>query len=436
MKIAIVGYGLEGKSSYAYFSKDPANVITICDKDESIDTPADTYRHVGEDYLKYLEDFDLIVRTAGLNPNLILDATPGVEDKITTQLNEFLSVCPSKNIIGVTGTKGKGTTVTLIYKMLVKAGVKAVLGGNIGIPFLSLLDDIQDDTYVVLELSSFQLCDLKEKSPHIAVCLMVVPEHLNWHDSVEDYYKAKSQLFIHQSAEDTAICYADNKASVDIARQSPGKLIPYFKAPGAEVKDGTIIIESNEICPVSDVKLLGEHNLQNICAALTSVWQVSQDVSSFRQVITSFTGLEHRLELVREVDGVKYYNDSFASSLKATEAAVEAIEGKKVLIVGGFDRKLNIDEFGEYVVNHQDEFRKILVIGEIGQKLKELFDRVKFDNYDYSGDLRDMTQIVKRAKELAASGDSVVLSPGFASFDMFKNFEDRGNQFKQAVSSL
>lgn len=205
MKIAILGFDIEGRASYEYFAAQ-GHDITIHDQKTDLQLPAGAVSVLGETYLDNLDRYDLLVRTAGLPPSRILEKNPSVEPKVTTHINEFMRACPTRNVIGVTGTKGKGTTSTLIAKMLEAAGLDVRLGGNIGVPPLSFLNKLSNDSWVVLELSSFQLIDLKT-SPHIAVCLMVVPEHLDWHPDVDEYFSAKSQLFAHQTTNDAAIFF-------------------------------------------------------------------------------------------------------------------------------------------------------------------------------------------------------------------------------------
>jgi UDP-N-acetylmuramoylalanine--D-glutamate ligase len=435
MKIAILGYGREGQAAYAYWST-ADNQLTICDQDKALALPGGATGQLGPTYLEGLEQFDLIVRTPGLYPGEIVAAnTPAILDKVTTNTNEFFQVCPSKNLIGVTGTKGKGTTATLITKLLRGVGKRVHLGGNIGTPPLALLQEsIQPDDWVVLELSSFQLIDLKQ-SPHIAVCLMIAPEHLNWHASFEEYVTAKSQLFSHQAATDYAIYFATNDISKKIAANGQGTKLPYYSPPGAYVQDDTIVIDDQTICKVDELQLLGKHNWQNVCAAITAVWQISQDVEKMHAVVTSFRGLEHRLELVREINGVTYYNDSFASTPDAAAAAIEAIAGQKILILGGFDRQLPLEQLAQSVASAAQELRRVLLIGQSAQRLAETLTRAGCTNYQLS-QAKSMAEIVTEAQALAKSGDAVVLSPGFASFDMFKDFEQRGEQFKAAVHDL
>ena len=437
MNIAILGYGSQGKSAYEYWNRD-SNEVTVCDQDESLELDDGVKKQLGKDYLKNLDQFDLLVRAPILHPSQIVKANPDnleILDKVTTNTNEFFKACPTKNIIGVTGTKGKGTTSTLIAKMLEAAGKRVHLGGNIGIPPLELLkDNILPDDYVVLELANFQLIDLKY-SPHIAVVLMVEPEHLDWHEDVEEYIAAKQQLFIHQSPEDIAIYYIDNEISASVADASEGKQIPFFSTPGAEVIDGAVKVDNYEICKTSELKLLGKHNWQNVCAAVTTVWQISQDIPALRAAVTSFSGLPYRIEFRREVNGVSYYNDSFATGQGATMAAVEAIKEPKVLIIGGYDRMLDISDFGKALKSHENDIRHVLLIGASADRVAQVLKNTDFDNYTISG-LKNMTDIIKIAQEMAHHGDAVVLSPGFASFDMFKNFEERGNKFNEAVAAL
>lgn len=435
MKIAILGYDVEGRASYDYFAARGGHQLTICDQNPRLVVPPGVMAVLGEQYLDNLDRFDLLVRTPGLPPETILAKNPEVAGKITSQTNEFLRVSQTRNIIGVTGTKGKGTTSTLIAKMLEAVGKTVHLGGNIGVPPLSFLSELTPESWVVLELSSFQLSDL-QLSPHIAVCLMVTPEHLDWHANLDDYHHAKTLLFTHQTTDDIAIYFAENEVSERIATHGQGRKIPYYAAPGATVNSSAINIGGQIICQTSELKLLGKHNWQNVCAAVTAVWQVSQDVGALRSVLTTFTGLEHRIEPVREVNGVRYYNDSYSSGLYSTEAAIEAIDGKKVMILGGFDRMLDIEHFGKFATSHDADFRTLLLIGESAERLADTLKRANFTNYTLDKTLKTMSTIVDKARSLAQADDAVVLSPGFASFDMFKNFTERGQQFKAAVNQL
>ncbi|MGH7158125.1 MAG: UDP-N-acetylmuramoyl-L-alanine--D-glutamate ligase [Candidatus Saccharimonadales bacterium] len=432
--VAIVGYGLEGRSALRYWQEEGAEV-TVCDQDTDKDIPNSVKTQLGADYLDNLDRFDVIMRTAGMHPKIIVEKNPGVEAKITTTVNEFLRVCPTKNTIGVTGTKGKGTTSMLITKMLEAAGKHVFIGGNYGVSPFDFLPKLTKDSWVVLELSSYMLYDIT-RSPHIAVCLMVQPEHLDWHGDKVDYFRAKSNLFAHQDEHDVAIYFAENTTSHNIARHSPGDKIAYYDEPGAYIHDNKVMIDQTVLCKTDELKLLGKHNWQNVCAAVTAVWQVVQAPDAIRKVLTSFAGLLHRLEMVREVDGIKFYNDSFASDPYATEAAIAAIPGNKVMIIGGFDgRKLPLAELAKTLYEHRREVPAVILIGESAKRLAEALKQSGFTDF-YLSPAKTMAEIVADAQAHAKKGESIVFSPGFPSFDMFKNFEDRGLQFKQAVHDL
>ena len=437
MKIAILGYASQGAAAYRYWSSGD-HEITICDQNPKLSAPTDTTTQLGKKYLENLDQYDLLVRTPALHPKNILAAnpkSPHILDKVTTVTDEFMRVCPTKNIIGVTGTKGKGTTSTLIAKMLEAAGKRVHLGGNIGIPPLEMLkNDIQPDDWVVLELANFQLIDLKI-SPHIGVCLMVEPEHMDWHEDIEEYIAAKQQLFINQSEQDIAIYYAKNENSEAVASATEGTLIPYFEEPGATVEDNYICIGNKKVVNVSEIKLLGEHNWQNVCAALTAFWQIKKDLAAAKTITSNFGGLPFRIERRLQKKGITFYNDSFATANGATIAAIKAIPEKKVLIIGGFDRGLNLEHLVGTIQHEAVNIRKVLVIGASAQRLKQAFDQAKFANYQLEP-AQTMPEIISSALQFAKPGDAVVLSPGFASFDMFKNFEDRGQQFNKAVDEL
>ena len=434
MQVAIVGYAAEGVVSYNYFTAQ-GHDVTICDQQEDLQVPAGAGAQLGPAYLHDLNRFDVIVRSAGIPPHVLVADNPEITDKITTAVDTFLSNSPTKNIIGVTGTKGKGTTSTLIAKMLRAAGKQVYLGGNIGNSPLEFIDQAQADDWVVLELSSYQLCDLRH-SPHLAVCLLIEPDHLPWHGTMEEYVKAKANIFTHQTASDIAIYYAPNKYSTQIAHLSPGAKIPYYDTQGAYVADGTITIAGTPICATSELQLLGAHNWQNACAAVTAAWNAGvRDVAALRSVLTTFSGLPFRLEFRREVRNIRYYNDSFSSAPPATLAAVRAIPGKQVVILGGFDRDLPLDDLASGLASSQDTIRAILLIGAARMRLAQALDGTGVPHCTISG-ATTMAEVVHEATALARPGDAVVLSPGFASYDMFKNFEDRGRQFNEVVTGL
>lgn len=430
MKVAVIGYGVEGQSSVKYWTEKGADV-TVCDQNTNITLDPNIKRKLGDDYLANLDQFDVIVRSAGIHPDKILALNPNVKSKITTVINEFIQVCPTRNIIGITGTKGKGTTSTLTTKMLEAAGKQVFLGGNIGTSPLDFLPQITPESWVVLELSSFQLFDLQH-SPHIAACLTIMPEHLNWHVDETDYYNAKKQLFAHQSKDDVAIYFAPNQVSKQIANASHGKIIPYFDPPGASVQNGNIVINNQTICKTDELKLLGKHNWQNICAAATIVWQIAQDVAVIRQVATSFSGLPHRLEFVRDLNNVRFYDDSFGTTPETAIVAVESFSEPKVIILGGSDKGVPFTTLAQTIAN--SNVRHAVLIGQTAPLIQKALEHAGFK--DFSTGSTGMKAAVQSAAEHAKPGDVVLLSTGSASFDMFKNYKDRAAQFRDAVLKL
>ncbi|HUY53401.1 MAG TPA: UDP-N-acetylmuramoyl-L-alanine--D-glutamate ligase, partial [Candidatus Dormibacteraeota bacterium] len=292
------------------------------------------------------------------------------------------------------------------------------------------------DDFIVLEMSSFQLSDCNY-SPHIAVCLMITQDHIDWHGQIENYLDSKRNIVKYQTKDDIVIYNSQNNKSQSLAETSLANKLPYLEAPGAIVQGQNIIIDDQVICAVSEIGLLGKHNLENICAAITCVWQVSKNKHAIARIIKTFTGLENRLEFVKIKNKVRYYNDSFASAPDAAIAGMKAIASPKVLIIGGFDRNLDLKYLVESIVDEgkNGSIRKLILIGASASRLAKELDAKKYTNYQVSN-AKNMFEIVKLATDYADKEDVVLLSPGFASFDMFKNFEERGRAFKDAVNNL
>ncbi len=429
MKIALLGYDIENAAAYRYLKdKYSGAQFTIYDqrKDPARDLPEDV------EFLGDVEDFknieaDISVRT----PGIALDKIQ-VSGEVTTVTKLFFEACEAP-IIGVTGTKGKGTTCTLIAKMLEASGKKVWLVGNIGKPSLDILSQVQKDDIVVYELSSFQLWDV-EQSPQTAVVLLVEPDHLNVHSSMEDYVGAKANIAKHQKPSDNIIYHPTNPESAKIAQFSSGKKQRYCAPEGAYIEDGNIIIADQTICSVSDVGLLGEHNLENICAAVTASWHYTQDVTAIKKAIVEFKGLPHHTQKVRELDGVSYYDDSFSSAPAATVAAIKSFAQPEVVIIGGSERNAAFDSLIKAIIQ-QKNIKKIIFMGETAKSLSELCESVGESRYEVDK-TNDFSKVISRAKALAEPGDVVLLSPGCPSFDMFNNFTHRGEEFARIVSEL
>lgn len=407
MKILVAGYGMEGKTSYEYWRQRGEEVV-IADERETIDAPEGAETILGEDAFAKLDDFDMIIRSPSINPRKL-----PYGDKVWSATNEFFANCPA-TIIGVTGTKGKGTTCSLITSILRAADRTVHLVGNIGLPALEVLPQIQPDDIVVYELSSFQLWDLK-RSPHVAVVLMIEPDHLDIHADFEDYVTAKAAIARHQTPDDIMIFDDDNDISRRIAKDSPAHKIPYpFDISSVA---GSIVIP-------------GKHNVENASAAIAAVREYTTDEEVIRRGLHNFTGLPHRLKFVAEKNDVKYYDDSIATTPGSAIAALKAFHQQKVIILGGSDKGADYQQLIELcrVTNTQ-----IIAIGQTGEAIRMLADELGATSILVKG---DMSEIVAKANEVAHSGDVVILSPASASFDMFRNYADRGDQFIAAVQNL
>ncbi len=437
-KILVVGLGKEGVSALKFLSAD--NEVVIYDDKNESEIEADFTSKIPANGKKYLgqmpdESFDLIVRSPGVKlDHLIIQKYPDAE--ITSVTKIFFDLCPAL-IIGVTGTKGKGTTSTLIYEILKKSGKDVYLGGNIGKSPLDFLSEVNAESLVVLEMSSFQLLDL-QKSPHIGVVLMVTSEHLNWHKDEEDYVSAKSAIVAHQNASDFAVVNADYPNSKKIGEKAGGKVL-FFSIQNKDRESflggDKIISGGEEVANISDVLLAGRHNLQNVLAAVTVAKILHVTNEDIVSTLQTFKGLEHRLELVSEISGVRYYDDSFSTTPETTIAAIEAFNEPKTLILGGSSKNSDFTELAN-IIHASTSIKAIILIGEEGQVIKSAIEKAGGTNAKLIEDASDMPSIIKAAAEAAESGDVVMLSPACASFGMFKNYIDRGNRFKEEVKKL
>lgn len=422
MKVAIAGYGLEGKTSYEYYQARGDKVV-IADEREDIALPEAAEAILGPDALGKLGGFDLIIRSPGIAPEKL-----PYEGKVWSQANEFFAQCPVP-IIGVTGTKGKGTTSSLIASILRAAGKTVHLVGNIGVPALQALERVQPDDIVVYELSSFQLWDLK-KSPQVAVVLGVEPDHLDVHTDFDDYVEAKAHITKNQITTDRVVYNANNEVSVEIAAVSVGQRLAYPSERTAHVRGDFFYYQDTELCALDNLQLAGEHNVENACAAITAAWPWVQDPLAIAEGLRSFDGLPHRLKFVREVNGVKYFDDSIATTPGSAIAAIKAFSEPKILILGGSDKGARYDEV---ISLAKETGTKIISIGQTGKKIEELCAQTMVVCERVDG---GMTEAVSVAAKLAHPGDVVILSPASASFDQYKNYADRGEQFIAAVEAL
>lgn len=417
---------MEGEASYRYWSANADNHITIFNETQpELAVPTEANIVVGQDAFAKMKGFDLVIRTAGLAPHKIT-----TDGKIWSATNEFFAKCPCQ-IIGVTGTKGKGTTASLITGILQAAGKKVWLVGNIGRPALDVLNDVKSTDVVVYELSSFQLWDL-EKSPHIAVVLMIEPDHLNVHIDMAEYINAKANIAKYQKTDDLLVYNRNNNYSVDIAGGSSATKIGYMDEASAHVRGDDFYYGEQKICSVNTLKIVGKHNYDNACAAIDAIWNITNDVEFITKGLGGFNGLDHRLKFVREVNNVKYYDDSIATTPGSAIAALRAFDQPKVIILGGSSKGSDFSQLGREIAKHQ---ARAILIGESAELIAKFFKENGFSDFEIMTD-PTMVKIVNRASKIAKSGDVVILSPASASFGLFKNYADRGDQFINAVEQL
>lgn len=448
-KVAIIGMGVSNLPLLDYFYDKNAKV-TVFDKN----TPSDEimekinkYRYeveIGEYNLSRLNGFDIIFRSPSVLPTreeLVTAANKGAI--ITSEIEMVLKLAPCK-IIGVTGTEGKTTTTSIIYEILKSSGKNCFLGGNIGKPIFTEIKNMKPEDIVVLELSSFQLMGM-EVSPDISVVTNMYPDHLNIHSSYEEYQQAKKNIFLHQNEHGVVILNYDNEITRKFADEVKSNLVFFSSLENLENgyvydrKDETIKSyvngKSENILKKQEIKLRGIHNYENICAALAATAPIVDEKSQIK-AIKEFNGVEHRLEFVRELNGVKYYNDSIGTSPASTIAGLNAFDENIILLAGGSDKGLDYTEIGETIAK---KVRVLLLTGPTAEKIENATKLAMSKSGKETVEIihcKDLQEAVSMANEKAKSGEIVLMSPASASFDAFKNFIERGIKFKEFVNNL
>ncbi len=448
-KVAIIGLGVSNLPLLDYLYDKKANV-TIFDEREYNQIPRDIVEkitnygfmiHFGKDCLQELKNFNVIFRSPSClptKPELVEEANRGA--LLTTEVELLMKMCPAK-VIGVTGSDGKTTTTSLINHILEKAGYRTFLGGNIGTPLFTKLSEMTPEDIVVLELSSFQLMGM-EVSPQIAVITNITPNHLNIHKDYQEYIDAKKNIFKYQDENGILVLNYDNEITRECAKEANGKVIFFSsqtKLDNGYIVDEDVIKECDDkvrkhILNTDDVILRGNHNYQNIATAIAATASLV-DIETAVKAIKEFKPVEHRIEFVEEIDGVKWYNDSASSSPSRTLSGLNAFKEKIVLIAGGYDKNLDYTPLAKPII---DKVKTLILIGQTAGKI---YDAVKEELEKENKNLdiymcETLEETIPLAKKNAKSGDVVLFSPASASFDMFKNFADRGNQFKNLVRNL
>lgn len=446
--IAVIGMGVSNTPLIRMLLRSELKV-TVCDKSprERVEEQAAELEslgaklRLGPDYLAKIHKADIIFRTPGLSPN-----TPELQKAVeggsilTSEMELFFQLCPCP-IIGVTGSDGKTTTTTLISEFLKEAGKNVYLGGNIGKPLLPDVDGMTPDDVAVVELSSFQLMSM-DRSPNVAVFTNLSPNHLDYHHTMEEYTSAKLNIFCHQRPEDRAIFNYDNDITRSLAKMAVGQAMLFSRKQkleeGVYLRDDAIWLTnsmgSREVLPLSDIRIPGVHNIENYMAAIAAVDGIVPD-KCVRAVAQRFTGVEHRIELVRELDGVRYYNDSIGTSPTRTMACLDSFEQKLIIIAGGYDKGVPFTQLGIAMV---EKVKVLILTGDTAPAIKKAVEEA--EGYADSGmkliETDDLASAVTAARDVAQEGDVVVLSPACAAFDQFKNFMERGKVFKQLVNEL
>lgn len=448
-KVAVLGIGVSNIPLIDYLYKH-ASIVTLFDKKEEEKIDKEVINKIkkygmnlslGENYLEKLTGFDIIFRSPSMRPDtpeIIKELERGAV--LTSEIELVIEMCPG-TVIGVTGSDGKTTTTSLIYEILKENNKKCYLGGNIGIPLFTKIEEMDEETFVVLELSSFQLMTMKV-SPKISVITNITPNHLDIHKSYDEYIEAKANIFKYQDEEGLLVVNYDNEITRNLAKKANGKVI-YFsskeKIENGIIVDDKIIKKAEDglrrhILNTKNMILRGMHNFENACAAIGATSSIV-DIENQAKAIKDFKGVEHRLEFIRKIDNIKWYNDSIGSSPTRTIAGLNAFDEKIVLIAGGYDKHLDYTPIAKPIV---EKVSSLILIGQTADKIeKAVRDELKaqrktMDIYR----VNSLEETAKVARDVAKLGEIVLFSPASASFDMFKNFMERGNKFKKIVQEM
>lgn len=442
--VAVVGIGVSNIPLIRFLVKLGA-VVTAFDQKtrEELGEIADEFDNLsvslelGEGYLDRLTGFDVVFKT----PSMRIDSEALVRTKnegayITSEMEEFVRYCKGK-VFGVTGSDGKTTTTTIISKLLSEAGYKTWVGGNIGTPLFANVEEINEEDMVVLELSSFQLMTMNLPI-EVALVTNLAPNHLDMHKDMQEYIDSKKNIFLYQDKRGVLVLNRENEITHSFVEEAKGKVLEFSSKreikDGAYFKDNILFLNEEEVCNKDDIVIKGMHNIENYLAAFLAV-KDDVSISVMKKVAQTFTGVEHRCELVREVDGVKYYNDSIASSPTRTLAGLFAFDRRVILIAGGYDKQIPFEPLAE---EGHPYIKHLILLGDTKEQIKKSFDKLKEEKgIDTSIVLvNTLEEAVEKARELSEEGDVVTLSPACASFDMFPNFAVRGNKFKEIVNKL
>lgn len=443
-KVAVVGIGVSNIPLINFLVKLGANVTAFDMKNEEAlgEIAADFKKkdvklELGEGYLDKLTGFEVVFKTPSMR--IDCDALVRVKNEgayITSEMEEFVRYCKGK-IYGITGSDGKTTTTTIVSKLLEAQGYKTWVGGNIGTPLFSNIEDIEENHMVVLELSSFQLMTM-DSPIEVAVVTNLAPNHLDMHKDMKEYIDAKKNVFLYQNKDNVLVVNRENYITYGFEKEAKGEVREFSSkrviSNGAYFENGVLYLEGKKVCKKEDIVIKGMHNVENYLAAFIAT-KDDVTIETMKKVAETFAGVEHRCELVKEIDGVKYYNDSIASSPTRTLAGLFAFEKKVILIAGGYDKHIPFEPLAK---EGYPFIKELILLGDTKYLIKDAFDKIKEEKGIEVPTImvNSLEEAVAKAKEISCDGDVVTLSPACASFDMFPNFAVRGNKFKEIVNNL
>ncbi len=443
-KTAVVGIGVSNIPLINFLIKLGAEVTAFDKKTEEMlgNTAVDFKNRnikleLGEGYLDKLHGFEVIFKS----PSMRIDSPAFTKARaegayITSEMEEFVRYCPAK-IFGITGSDGKTTTTSIVYNLLKEQGYNTWVGGNIGNPLFSNIEEMKEDHKVVLELSSFQLMTM-DSPIDVAIVTNITPNHLDMHKGMEEYIASKKNIFKYQKEDGLLILNRENDITYSFFNEAKGKAKLFSSKRiienGAYYNEGKLYLKEKEICSKDDIVIKGMHNVENYLAAFLAV-QNEVTIHTMKKVAMSFKGVSHRNELVREFKGVRYYNDSIGSSPTRTLATISVFDKPVILIAGGYDKNIPFEPLAEKGYN---KIKALVLLGVTKEKIKKVFDEVIEDrNLHLPIYMVDtLENAVIKCREIAEEGDNVVLSPACASFDMFPNFEIRGEKFRELVNNF
>lgn len=450
-KIAIIGAGVSNLPLIKILNENNCD-ITVFDKKELTEMEEDTSKYItdnnikvslGNNYLEQLIGFDVIFRSPSVLPtNPYLDKEAKRGSLITTEIEQVIKLSPCK-VIGITGSKGKTTTTTILYNILDKMGYSTHLGGNIGTPLFSKLDSFKETDLVVLEISSFQLMNMPV-SPNISVITNISPDHLDVHGSYEEYIDAKKYIFKNQSKSDILVLNLDDSIVSTFGEYASGE-VRYFKNMSLDksilkntyvLKNGYIYYNDEKVIDTKKLLLRGNHNYLNICAALNAIKDyINVSNEELENIIASIKGVHHRLEFVREINKVKWYNDSASTTPDKSLAGIYAFEEPIILIAGGYDKNISYEPMAKPIL---EKCSKLILFGATSQKIYDavIVESTKTGKNIPIYRLNTLEEVVNKANEISADGEVVLFSPASASFDMFKNAYQRGDLYKNLIEKL